>query len=491
MTYAASVIQPDTAFFHPHHILYNGAMRMAFLGAAPWLNGPDARLRFLQYVNISLSALLPVVVYAVCMTIGVQILLSLGSALLFGLSSAFSVYSSQIEVYNVTALCLSLAVLGLTTRGGWRGLLVPAGYALAMCFHQTALFFGLAILITHLLAAEKQRMWMRLLRDLVVPLLAVGTVCAVVGTSLGHASPRALWAWLTTYAHLGIWGTTGLSIQTLRAAWIGGRSAFIDSPGHLQNYLLVVLLGLYVAVSLVGEGKRTIAERKFVVALLAWWIVSAVFNVWWDGGNREFWILPTLAAVVLLAAIDGGGAGMKSLWVRSTRSVMLILCLPLLLTSYVMHYRSNQRPNEFRATALVCAEVMRDGDMMLAVGGDRAAYYRVYLIPRRIDVATLNGYDVAGVALRRGTQEAFTRALLDVIAERIGATTSRGGRAFVDSWIQGGDLPTTRLVRDLDVPAFMVGLDERFVLEPVHREGGALIYRVLAKKSGPGPLGGR
>ena len=178
------------------------------------------------------------------------------------MSRTFRIYSSQIEVYNLTALFLLSALLGLVRprRAGGARLLTPVRLFLAMCFHQTALFFGAAILAWELTDAMAIGRWPQAARNLVLPGAAIGLALPRDrrASGLSRARRHQLLDDALRPLRLGLWGKGDVSLHTLVAAAIGLASTF--APLRLAPVVALLLI-IYIAARIVEAPGRVTSER--------------------------------------------------------------------------------------------------------------------------------------------------------------------------------------------------------------------------------------
>ncbi len=159
---------------HPHHLLYNPLMRIV----AVFLAGErvETIVTALQYTNILITLVTALIVWLVVRRIGAPAWVSAIYMLFFAFSAGILAYSSQVEMYIVTVLFLAVAVFGLIhERSLWGPVLAGGGWFAAMLFHQTSIFFGVALVIHELLRTGRHS-FRRFVIIVGLPLVAIGAV---------------------------------------------------------------------------------------------------------------------------------------------------------------------------------------------------------------------------------------------------------------------------------------------------------------------------
>ena len=496
--YAHDIFEPTDLFFHPHHLLYDPLMRALLVPASAWLNGTEARLLYLQALNIIFSAAAGAVFCAALLSLGAGVIGACAVSLLFGLSAFSYTYSSQIEVYGLTCLFLGVAVIGLAREDdSKRGrLLTAAGYGAALFFHQTAIFFGLAILARECLRPGKPlaRRVENLALTLVSPLAIVGLVYVTIGFLLGHRDPVSFWHWLTLHMQWGHWGQGTISAGTLGPAWRRLEQAVLaHGPGSaLPSGILLVALCLYVFARLADRGRAPVRHPSLAAGSLIWMTALAVFTTWWDARGAEFWGMFLMPVCLLLSLIGAGAPGAgetgRSGPLDARRLVpgaCLAAMLCVLIATDVTLHRLNEQPDDLRQAARTLEQAARDGDLVWAAGTDGATCYRIYLLDRQVEILAIN-VKPAREAAANSTPATFTRSLVDVMEREVRAAESRGGRCLIDGRMLAGAISTTRLTESLVPAEFRSALAERFQVIPVGPGLDATIYQ-LRPRSATGP----
>jgi len=477
--YAHDILHPGELHFHPHHLLYDPIMRLLILPALAPLGSPEASLLFLQWVNVLFGAAAISVFCAAAMRLGAGALNACAVSLLLGLSAFSYSYSSQIEVYSLTSLFLGVALIGHARSDDTISARVftAAGFAFALFFHQTAIFFALAVVTDELLARRDApgRLAGRLAVTLAMPLIFVALVYFYVGYSLGYRTPIEFWHWLTLHVQWGHWGAGTLSGSTLVTAWHRFWQAVI-APGPGQRQLagvLVPAVGLYVAARIIARGRAAFRRPSLIIGCIVWMSGLAIFTTWWDARGAEFWgmfLMPVCLVLSLLGPapeerLSSGSAGQERAASATANVAMATMLLVLASTDMTLHQR-NETPNDLREAARALPRVARDGDLVLSAGTDGATYYRIYLEERRVEVMAVN-VKPAKEPAERCPPGSFTACLLDEIEAHARAVESRGGRLLADGRVLSGRIATTRLTEHLDTVEFSSTLRQRFEAIPL------------------------
>jgi hypothetical protein len=496
--YAYAVLARTDHLLHPHHLFYHGLMALGVAAFGSHGSDVDRDLRVMEALNALLSVAGVLVFYAICRRLGQGRLRASLFALLFGLSSAYFAYTSQIEVYNITCLCLGLAILGLVPApGGRQRLLVAVGYFLAMGFHQMAIFFAPAILAAEWAVGRGRDFWRRAALSLGAPLVAIGACYAIAGLALGFRDPRQLYRWLTLYQHLGFWGQGSLSVRTLRDFAAGAGKALLDVTYEPEWMLALMGICLLVYCGMHRDAlSRPGPHRRLLVALLLWLVPFAVFLTWWHAENVESWIVACLGSLVMLAALQAGSAVQRRRARDAVANGLLAVCLALMVFECVRIQERNLQPNASRQAALGLRAVVRDGDHVLALNAKETAYYEMYTLGRGVRIESILG--LAAEAAERSDPRTFTDVLVDRCAQRAAASRSSGGRCLLDAAVGRGEIDPIRHMRSFDRARFATLLAERFVVTPVPDASRPVAYEITATaapassamRPGPAPAPG-
>lgn len=370
------------SLFHPHHLLYNAAGRVLLLAVSPFANVDT--LGLLSAANAVITAtsmgLLCLLIHRLVRSLSLAIRLGL----LFAACRGITYMATSVEVYPATtlfelcALCLFVfrprlsipSVIGIAMAS-----------ALAALFHQTGIFFVLAM---------AYGIWVRdrLLRHVLGFLTIALGFCAGaylwVGVIVEKRPVFGLWKWITMYAHseefqLGMWGH-GLRWQSIPSA-LQGLFQTIAAPYYLDNIdlqfrprladvvfslALISALGFLLRLSVqalrrrqqkltlsmqAGQGITSALSDTHLRGLIRCWILlHAAFTFWWEPGNFEFWLLLVPPLLLLLGDL------WQHLELRSPVTQLQLTAVPLLLL--IGNLELCTIPN-YRGVDNPCAEIYR------------------------------------------------------------------------------------------------------------------------------------
>lgn len=339
-------IETGTALLHPHHLLYNHATRF-------WLDltGMENVVRGAALLNALAGAAALALMHAfLSRTAGPRA--AVFWTMLYGISFGTWFYATTIEVYHLP-LPLLLTAFGIATL---RKLTIGSAVAIGCChgmailFHQTNILFTIPLL--WLLARTRARLPIAviyLLSATVVAGIPYLIASSIAGESLAH--------WSTLYwreldlGHL-TWGTIPKALIGAGRFFIGGHFAFAldDFPAQIlrehyladERYLVRHLsapaamilaavsgawfLSLGIFTFLHRGGRSSEKYRTIREALIVWFLTYAVFFVWWEPANVEFWIATMLPAMMALAFRTSEG-------LRESRRYIMWLMIPAALSA--------------------------------------------------------------------------------------------------------------------------------------------------------------
>lgn len=420
--YARQILAPGKDFFHPHHLLYNLAVRLLAWPTPALAEGTDPwqAVEILQWINLGVTALAPGLLFLVARRLAVPAWPALALALVLGFAFRFLTFGTQTEVYNFALTALTLATLGLALPEDSRAApwLVAVGYFLAMGFHQTALFFGAAVLV---LAWGRARPFRWLAIAFVLPGAAIAAAYLAAGLYLGHADPGSLWRWLTAYAQTGSWGKGTTSVETVAGAVRGFSLAWGQNGGEA---LVLVLLLAVAGLALTTGWRREAARRRLVLAMGAFLLPLALFNAWWYGRNPEFWIMAALPIATALAAMIGAGPGRRPRLLAGALAALVLAQTALLAIEAVAVAESDG----LDAALADAGRVARPGDLLLAVDTRTVSFLDLHLLGRGVGLEPLS---VVALRAEQGGADA-ARALADAIGAWAAQARARGTRLLLD-----------------------------------------------------------
>jgi len=346
LSYLASIQGGENLWlFHPHHLLYS-VLGKAFYEA--W--------QFFGYVGDASIPLQELNIIFACMTIAALYVLlrnvlngrwrSMLVCAAVAFSFGFWFYASTIEVYiiHLFFLFLSFSFLLLSFQRPTLRIFALVGVcnALAILFHQMNVLFAATVLVAIVLNPGR-----RAIRDKVTA-AAIYALCVSILVFLAYIiplasiikpdSPGEALYWFTGYLHEGQWGKLEVlspvkAVLGFSHTFIGGHFLFsIERLGSLisstlggkflvsQKFLVdhlsafqaqALLLGslplvavFIVALASYMRSWREIWREHYYLLILsiAWLVPYAIFILWWEPYNLEFWIA-TLIPIWLIALL--------------------------------------------------------------------------------------------------------------------------------------------------------------------------------------------
>jgi len=257
-----------------------------------------------------------------------------------GLSFGIWFYSISVEIYVFPLFLMTAAVVAVSDPAAGRGrLAVAAGlHALAVLFHQFAILLAPAILVLLLdprRGDRGERIAALVLYAGIGAAIVGGAYAAVIALAPEIGSPAAAKAWILGYAGESRFWESDIRISALAplVGWaravIGGHFAFV-LPGVTEAaerltthsdvtddrflvrdmapavaYGLAILtvawsvLAAAVGVPALVAGLRR--RRRAMAVAAAWLLPFAAFFAIYESHNRDFWIVQTFVAWMILA----------------------------------------------------------------------------------------------------------------------------------------------------------------------------------------------
>jgi hypothetical protein len=339
-----------TGLFHPHHLLFNAAVRMVYLGLAA-LTGVRDVVVAAQVHNLAFSVIALLAVYL----IGLRWLGSQSVGLLglcwYGSSTGLMVFATQAEVYVPAAGAAAVAALFLLqlvdaprSRKARVGLV--ASWVIAVLYHQTSVLLLVPMVVVVIVVRS---------RDLAKSFAAVAVTAGslVLGiywlafrvTNASSSEVLSLGRYVFSYAFAG--GVRWGDVANVSAA---GSLRLLES--HLWG--LSTLVGaeptILITLALAGAGAAWLAWRfsgRRARLVLCYAVTSAVtylaFFLWWFPVEKEFAVLTGLPMCLALMAgmaplVQERRLGRAGFW-SAVSGVVLISAV-----NFVGTYRLELRP---------------------------------------------------------------------------------------------------------------------------------------------------
>jgi len=297
------------AFFHPHHLFYNALVHMFYRLSA--LTGLDS-IHVLSAVSALFGAAALAFVYLLLKrisstTIALTIVVGLGWLHGFWSFSA----SVEVNIVSIMFLAASLYLLYSDTRSPKSTILVFVLLGLGTLFHQLT---ALAVVPIFIYEIYRYRDFKRVFGYAVPGILSGFLIYILIAFVLAEdKSIKGIYTWLTTYGHLGYWGSIGwnnlvVGFWGIVKAIFGGDTLRQYFYGDTRTTGQYIYLALAVSIS---TGIGILALRSFyyylrhkkpyftLLVLLA--AVYSVFGFWWTPTDEGFWLYPILMLMPLVA----------------------------------------------------------------------------------------------------------------------------------------------------------------------------------------------
>ena len=344
-------------FFHPHHLLYlplawrwNQLAHVLLPGAPVWgaLAGMSAAFGCAGAAALYLSLRL----------LGARAAGAAAGTALAAFSFGYWFFSSDAEVYTVSASCALWAVYWLT-RYSTQGTLSPALWAgaaagFAALFHQTGIFLFVPAGLVFA-AFRRQRgmaapmsLFAAAFGALVVPTYLAAAWAAL--PALG-AAPFVRWILLFGAEGYGGWGaarTCGaplglvrgivggqMVLDWLRGAAGGGPWLWLGAALALAGLAAVGVL----AMAAIARIREAAFEAKVMAAAAAGGFATyAVFGTYFDPANFEWWTIPVALLVTSIAVLALTGR-------RAAIAVALAAAILVASANFALDFSYRRRPD--------------------------------------------------------------------------------------------------------------------------------------------------
>lgn len=345
LNYLVNIQTGGYALYHPHHLAYNAVARawLNALGAVGLGGDPLPRVEVLNslFGGVAVALVWTLLRLRARLTPGLALAATAGAAASFGVWF----YSVSIEVY-VLPLALLLATLLVLTRPR---LTLPTMAAvgvlngLAVVAHQVNVLFAAVVVVVAVHRVDRRTAGARLAAyGAAAAAVVAGAYGAVLALVVRPGSPGEAADWFTRYAQSsGYWHVTPkaplLAAVGFSRSLVGGQFAFrfgavrdrmasafpgksLDDEAFLVRHLSPAAAGLLIAAGVTGAAllfwmlgrgslrRRDLPDpaRRLARPLVAWLVAYAVFFLFWEPTNVEFWI-PQATVLWLLAAVLASG----------------------------------------------------------------------------------------------------------------------------------------------------------------------------------------
>ncbi len=280
--------KPFGLLFHPHHLFYGPLGWLAYKSAQLLGYGGHADLP-IQIVNALAGAFGVFLMWRFGARWTGRSIGALGVALLMGISYAYWLYATEVEVYTLATAFLVLA-LWIMTRLDERphvrwAVALGLAHTGAIMFHQTNLLFGLAIL-TFLLSRPNLRRSSLIFAYGLAVLIPLIFSYGYVAYASRFPDLRGFYNWFTDYAQSGQWGGF-LSFSHFPALRSGLQLTVSLQPGLAAVFYLLTAVGI---VAGIYQARFDAHHRAWILFALVWTVSYLLFFWWWEPWNIEFWI---------------------------------------------------------------------------------------------------------------------------------------------------------------------------------------------------------
>jgi len=298
------------ALFHPHHLLFNAAVRALYLGL-DWSAGVSDVVLAAQAHNLVFTFVAFLAVYWIGFRwLGSQLVGLVGVAL-YGSTTAIMVYSSQAEVYVPAVALLGVAgvfffalVESPTSRGARAGLLVA--WVLAVLYHQTAVLLLIPLAVTALMLRRRE-----LARAVAVVSALAGTVvfaAYVVGYRAIAAESDEAGSFLGFIFSYAV--TPGVQWGSATNIGWSGVIQLLESHVWGLSTLIPARQGLLIGLAVAGGAVVLLVwrlagwrQRLLLCFAVSWAATYLAFFLWWLPGEIEFAVLTSMP--ICLAVMAG------------------------------------------------------------------------------------------------------------------------------------------------------------------------------------------
>jgi len=296
--------------FHPHHLIFNAAVRSVYLGLNSVTGIRDVVLAA-QVHNLAFTFVALLAVYWIGLRwLSSQSLGLLGLAL-YGSTTGILVFATQAEVYVPAVAALGWATVFFlqlldspTSKKAAAGLLVA--WVLAVFYHQTAVLFLIPMVVGVLVLRSRYLAAILAVVSGLAGAVVLGAYWFAYRIEAASSSePLTFLRFIFSYAvdggarwgHASNVGASGMARLLESHLW--GLTALIpERPGVL---IAVAVAGV---AAVVAVGRFTDPRTRLLLSFAVSWTVAFLgFFLWWLPGEVEFAVLTSMP--VCLAVVAG------------------------------------------------------------------------------------------------------------------------------------------------------------------------------------------
>jgi len=462
--YATAVVKGNLAeLLHPHHLVYNLLLAAIARSITFALPTPQT-LHFLQILNVVATMAAVCMSFLLVRALGCSRAITLWSTCFLAFTKGFWLYSSQIEVYTWAAACITGTLLCIVVEEKGRSniawIVGPVLSGMGMLFHQTAIFFTLAIPIYALLFSGGKKARSLLVRYTVVPLVSVVTLYWMATiVHEGRYSPGAVLYFVTSYAHSGWWGKLEGNILEKAASGFVNSIVAIEgsrtraSSTYVWGLLSTFPIAVILLVGFTGWRARVSSRGYRWMALCVPWVIAhTIFVTWWYPDNIEFWImlLPGLMFILAILLQEIREVGTNRFALMGALGLLLVGELGMNGTLIRDNRRSESLP---RSYALEVCKQVSAGDLVVTTGEGILGSYLRYFCPA--SVVPIHGF----FGMRPpGEMKGVTSELVHALDYSFQDTMRKGGSIIVEEYVWKGDFVLGRDLSSFDAKEFLYWL---------------------------------
>ena len=437
---------------NPHHLLWNTVQIL--LTACAAMLGQPSTVPF-QIFGILVNCLTLLVLYRLLLVVGDSRVVAISGVVFVAFSPPFWHLGLQNHPYPLTFLAIVLYLIAWRREDGgapegWRLCIAGLSLALAILFHQAAIFL-LPVASCVLVAYGRGTVWQRLTRALVWTAGVAGLVAAayVCLWQFETGPERSIFRWSTDYLNsvhpvqlfeLGfpttfarsIMGLSGMLVQDYRIRWLLYVSlspptivALYDGIGLLAVVALIVATYRgFASGALSPELRRDSLFGLSLFSLGAWW----AFSFAWEPATVHYWTLGLFPALVCVAMLVRGRH-------INGRLLMASVLLVSAWNGYFNHAIDRINSRNFPDPLLKSIQQQVGGhDIFLVLGDDHWFGGVDYILLFRILSYSARNPGVAifnDLILSPGGMQNWRERL----RTKIDSTLDSGGRVFVASHV--------------------------------------------------------
>lgn len=335
-----SDIAKNNLVFHPHHLIYHAVFY--YWSKFLQLFGITDLVFAIPTVNALFASISLVIIY---LLFRVRFELSKSISLLFLSLPAFSygfwMVSTSVNVYAASLtfilLCFFLYLDKSESRRKW--FLIGVFHSLAIIFNEWNIFTFLVITLGIFLSANRKAIFRKYYFYYFIPMsfITAGTYLSVMIGYYRISTFSGIYKWMTYYSSVFEWSSFGMTTlkqalmgigQTISAPYWLIKSSIFEFIFHksLQHFsieeelyfcrgigsfeatiylilLIIIVIVLFYFIFRIFRdfNKTNSSDKKAVVYLSLWIIISSIMPFFWYGAVSKYWYTQTVAFFMLAA----------------------------------------------------------------------------------------------------------------------------------------------------------------------------------------------